>query len=255
MNYQRIYDQIIEKYQTLDLKKGGKVYLESHHIIPKSMGGTNKKENLVNLPAREHYICHWLLVKIFKETNDGHKMIRALSIMSTTRLDKRYTSHTFKYAREAWSKINRGKTHPSYGKKYSKERRAAISRAQLGRKHTEESKKKMSIIRRGTTHTIETREKMVNNFKGRKHTPEAKRKMSEANLGRKHTEETKKKISKGNKGKVRTSEARKNLSISHMGNPAKNKGITYPKVECIHCNKIGGSNLMKRYHFDNCKYK
>ena len=26
-------------------------------------------------------------------------------------------------------------------------------------------------------------------------------------------------------------------------------------VTCPHCGKVGGSNLMKRYHFDNCKYK
>jgi len=34
-------------------------------------------------------------------------------------------------------------------------------------------------------------------------------------------------------------------------NPNKNM----PKVECPHCKKIGGRNQMKRYHFENCKYK
>lgn len=40
------------------------VYYESHHILPKSLGGTNKKSNLVNLTPREHYICHLCLSKI-----------------------------------------------------------------------------------------------------------------------------------------------------------------------------------------------
>jgi len=34
-------------------------------------------------------------------------------------------------------------------------------------------------------------------------------------------------------------------------NPNKNM----PKIVCPHCKKIGGRNLMKRYHFENCKYK
>ena len=39
-------------------------YTEKHHIIPKSFGGSNKKENLVSLTAREHFICHLLLTKM-----------------------------------------------------------------------------------------------------------------------------------------------------------------------------------------------
>ena len=40
-------------------------YKERHHIIPVSLGGSDNKENLVDLTAREHFICHWLLVKIY----------------------------------------------------------------------------------------------------------------------------------------------------------------------------------------------
>lgn len=39
-------------------------YTEKHHIIPKSLGGTNQKENLVALTAREHFVCHLLLTKM-----------------------------------------------------------------------------------------------------------------------------------------------------------------------------------------------
>lgn len=38
-------------------------YTENHHIIPKSIGGSNKKCNMVRLTAREHYIAHLLLTK------------------------------------------------------------------------------------------------------------------------------------------------------------------------------------------------
>lgn len=35
------------------------------------------------------------------------------------------------------------------------------------------------------------------------------------------------------------------------------KGIAKPqeKVKCPHCGKIGGNNIMKHHHFDNCKLK
>lgn len=39
-------------------------YFERHHIIPKSLGGTDLAENLVLLTAREHYVCHLLLTKM-----------------------------------------------------------------------------------------------------------------------------------------------------------------------------------------------
>lgn len=36
-------------------------YYEKHHIIPKCMGGSNNKENIIWLYAREHFIAHKLL--------------------------------------------------------------------------------------------------------------------------------------------------------------------------------------------------
>lgn len=46
---------------------------ECHHIIPKSLGGNNKNENLVHLTVREHYVCHLLLVKMV--INLTHKKV------------------------------------------------------------------------------------------------------------------------------------------------------------------------------------
>jgi len=37
---------------------------ERHHIIPRSMGGDNTKDNLVDLTPREHFVCHYILTKI-----------------------------------------------------------------------------------------------------------------------------------------------------------------------------------------------
>ncbi len=46
MNYQKIYNQLIEKRQNQRLTKKD-CYVEKHHIVPRSMGGNNDKENLV----------------------------------------------------------------------------------------------------------------------------------------------------------------------------------------------------------------
>jgi hypothetical protein len=61
MNYQRIYDQIIDQAKQQGRKKGQGIYYESHHIVPRSEGGSNRRENLVLLTAKEHYIVHLLL--------------------------------------------------------------------------------------------------------------------------------------------------------------------------------------------------
>jgi hypothetical protein len=53
-------------------------YSERHHIIPKSMGGSDCKENIVRLTAREHFICHWLLTKITQGL-DKQRMFHALA--------------------------------------------------------------------------------------------------------------------------------------------------------------------------------
>lgn len=86
MNYKKIYYKIIEKAKTENENgKRSLGYFEKHHIQPKSLGGTNEKENLVKLTAREHFICHWLLVKMYeKGTIERNKMLYALWRMYNT---------------------------------------------------------------------------------------------------------------------------------------------------------------------------
>jgi hypothetical protein len=67
MNYQKIYDNLIQKRKdfTLYKKNQKEIYCEEHHIIPKCMDGNDEKKNLINLFAREHFIAHELLCKIY----------------------------------------------------------------------------------------------------------------------------------------------------------------------------------------------
>jgi hypothetical protein len=64
MNYLKIYKNLIESRQkTRDLEKGADY--EIHHVSPRCLGGTDESSNLVKLTYREHYIAHWLLIKIY----------------------------------------------------------------------------------------------------------------------------------------------------------------------------------------------
>ena len=61
MNYQRIYDQIIDRATKEQRAKKQGTYYETHHIVPRSEGGSNNIDNLVLLTAKEHYMAHLLL--------------------------------------------------------------------------------------------------------------------------------------------------------------------------------------------------
>jgi hypothetical protein len=66
MDYKKAYINLIKT--RIDRKPDGDTYYEKHHIVPKCWGGTNKKENIIKLTAREHYIAHWLLYRMRPES-------------------------------------------------------------------------------------------------------------------------------------------------------------------------------------------
>jgi hypothetical protein len=81
MNYKKIYDALVNKAKKLNRKKSKGVLFEKHHIVPKSLGGSNDKSNLVLLTPKEHYMCHRLLVEIYRKTSQEHKMYYAMWCM------------------------------------------------------------------------------------------------------------------------------------------------------------------------------
>ena len=99
-------------------------YVERHHIIPKSFGGNDTKENLVNLTSREHFICHLLLTKMTQGTN-RHKMLHAFMLM------KGYSGTQSRYMNsKLYSNIK-----IEFGK--------MMREKKLGTKHTQETKDKI----------------------------------------------------------------------------------------------------------------
>lgn len=70
MNYHNLYKAIIDRAKGRGLKKEKlDFYSEAHHIIPECIGGPDTPENKVLLSAREHYMTHWILTKIYPNSN------------------------------------------------------------------------------------------------------------------------------------------------------------------------------------------
>lgn len=117
MNYKKLYNSIITKRQTN--KFNG--YVERHHILPKSLGGTDDPVNLVDLSAREHFICHLLLTKIYVTQFEHSKMVRAFMMMLTeSKNQSRYfSSHRYEKLREEFANLQSilqsGKGNSQYG--------------------------------------------------------------------------------------------------------------------------------------------
>ena len=62
MDYRKVYEDFIESRKSLLHPEGE--YLERHHIVPKSLGGSDAPENLILLTPGDHYFAHLCLAKI-----------------------------------------------------------------------------------------------------------------------------------------------------------------------------------------------
>lgn len=127
MNYEKLYYAIINKALRKQISgqrfKGNGTYYEFHHIVPKSLGGTENENNLVLLTSKEHYLCHWLLVKRFAlGSNERMKMIKAWYMMAAvgdTKRPKRNMNGYAKYRNEmskTMSVAQSGKRNSQFGK-------------------------------------------------------------------------------------------------------------------------------------------
>jgi hypothetical protein len=155
--YTNIYMKIIDSRKQLNRKKNkGEIY-DSHHIIPKCMGGKNSPTNKVLLTPREHFIVHLLLTKM---VNYPHKrsMYCALVRFLGKNLDRslvKINSRTYQHIIENNRKNMMGKNNPFYGKSHTKETKEYISKINkelnlreknsfYGKTHTKETKELIS---------------------------------------------------------------------------------------------------------------
>ncbi len=65
-----------------------------HHIIPASVGGSNKRANRIHLTHREHFIAHMMLTRCY-EGIEREKMINALNFMKNRGEDFKITARAY----------------------------------------------------------------------------------------------------------------------------------------------------------------
>ena len=208
----------------------GDEYHERHHIVPKSCGGGNEQENLIDLYAREHFIAHKLLAL---ENPDNNSLVYAWSCMAfpSAKGQKRYelTPEEYEEARIALSKNSKermtGKNNPNYGKHLS-----------------DKTRKKMSAAQKGENHP----------FYGKCHSEETRQKLSEANTGennpmygKHHTKETKEKISEANKGKMVGGKSPVAKIVLQFNKNFKLIGIWVCVQQATQCTKVDNSDICK----------
>ena len=154
--YTRWYNTIIEHRQS-NLAEG---YTERHHIVPKSLGGSNDASNLVALTAREHFVCHRLLTKMIAGDN-RIKMLRALNAFSinSKKNPRNLTSRQYAIARAAYV--------PRTGYSHSPETRSKISKANTGCIQTAEANARRSATLTGRAFTDDHLNNLSKALKGR----------------------------------------------------------------------------------------
>lgn len=253
--HRKSYNSLIERAKIRGLNKNKlEGYYEKHHILPKCLGGTNTKDNLVLLTAREHMIAHMLLQKMYP---DNHKILNAvialLSPGNESQQGERVivSTRVASYYRRLFSESLKGKHH-------SEETKRKISEGNKGRIIPKEQIEYLRKINTGRKHTEETRKKMSESHKRENLSPETIEKFRRASTGRKHSLDSLKKISKSHKGKVFTEEHRKNLSKSKSGKPGKRhtkEDLLKMSENSPHKKKIIGPNNEIYKSIKECAFK
>jgi hypothetical protein len=150
--YTQCYYRIIENRRANPFNG----YVEKHHIVPKSLGGNNKKENLIALTSREHFICHRLLVKM---TEGKNKVKMAYAIRMMMRLENPYQDR-YKINARLYASLLKI-TKPVIGQHMT-----GGHNPFFGEKHTEKTREKMrgqralQVMRKDWKHTEVTKDKL-----------------------------------------------------------------------------------------------
>ena len=225
--YSKTYYSLIEKAKQRCWKKAkGR---ERHHIIPQSLGGTDEKDNLVYITPREHFICHWLLIKM-TEGDERGKMLYALQGMKAeNKFQNRY--HT-KITARVYEKYRL--EHAENHSKNMKGRPAWNKGRKLEGEKLEEHRERTRNRKIDPIKQALGQQKRIEKIKGQKRSEETKKLMSLAATGKPkgpQSEEHKLAISLGGKGIKKKQGHGANVAKANIGRISINKDGIEKKVK------------------------
>lgn len=232
MNWQSVYNNLISKAQNRILKG----YFETHHILPRSMGGTDDACNLVNLTAREHFVAHLLLTRIHPNTPS---VWYAFWRMCNSK------SPEFKPTSRQYEEARAKAAHFSSSRVVTEETRRKLSAAAKGRKNPKYPRELIEkLILNGQSTRFVKGQTSPN--KGKKMSADTLSKRSASRQGYCTSDETKQKISlalKGHKKPPRSSSWSDKQSAAKKGVPRKDR------FTCSNCaREIGGISNFRRHN-------
>jgi hypothetical protein len=246
--YKQWYTDITDRAKNRVLE----TYTESHHIVPRSLGGGDEANNLVNLTAREHFVCHWLLVKM-TTGQEHHKMLNALRMMRAEkqgqqRYNTKITARVYENIKQEYAELQ-SKQFTGTGNGF------------YGKTHTEEARKRISEANKGRVQPLDEKEKQKASWAKRKelgvqrkpYDDEYKQDRSEKYSGKGNprygvevSEDTRKKIGDKIRGRKQTEEEKLTRSLANMGKKRE-------KRLCPHCDQLVAVNGYARWHGDHCR--
>ena len=226
---------------------------ERHHILPRSLNGTDEKSNLIYITPRQHFICHWLLIKIYSTGEEHWKMLNALRMMRAENPNqKRYhtkiTSRVYERLKLEYAALQsermRGENNPMYQRPVSEEVRKGRSLRARGDNNPAKKPGVGEKIRQSKLGKKRPKfdEEWLANIKA------ARQGEKNGMYGKKHSEETRLKISQRAK-------LRKNSVESNLKRAEANRGSKREKIQCPHCRQMIAVNVYPRWHGDRCRIR
>lgn len=140
-NFSR-YMKFIESIKRINLTRKINM-IERHHIIPKSMGGSDDVSNMIAFTPREHYIAHLILMHAFKNK------VMTYAFITMTGRDIKINSRLYDSIKIKYIHNISGKNAYWWGKSHTEKTKAILRTyngplaSMWGKYHTEEAKDKM----------------------------------------------------------------------------------------------------------------
>ena len=219
MDYQKIYDAFILSRRSRELDSS--IYYEQHHIIPLCIGGSDDKDNLIYLTAREHLFAHIVLTEIypkeisikyavvamcgFKNVGNRYLDLKFLKTISTKLVSKiredAIHSKKSEVTKQKLREMRLGEKNPMFGRKHSEQSKKLMSENLSGKNHWMFGKHWSDEYRKNRERILKSRPKTNRIFteEHRKHISESRlgkfKEKDNPFFGKHHTEKKRKKLS------------------------------------------------------------